>query len=81
MSQHHASTVYKWIPRRHHQCRAGIRRNHLALARSFSRKWALAYKVARDAEMLRNAPREVLEDIGIDRKDVAFVCEHGHLPR
>ena len=47
----------------------------------FSRKWALAYKVARDAEMLRNAPREVLEDIGIARNDVAFVCEHGHLPR
>ncbi|WP_033066962.1 hypothetical protein [Thalassospira australica] len=47
----------------------------------FPRKWALAYKVSRDAEMLRNAPREILQDIGIDRMDVDFVCEHGHAPR
>lgn len=45
------------------------------------RKWAQATKVARDTEMLRNAPRELLDDIGIARSDVAFICEHGHAPR
>ncbi|MHC8494907.1 hypothetical protein ACTU44_19605 [Thalassospira sp. SM2505] len=45
------------------------------------RKWAQATKVARDTEMLRNAPRELLDDIGIARSDVAFICEHGRAPR
>ncbi|HAY47695.1 MULTISPECIES: hypothetical protein [Thalassospira] len=45
------------------------------------RKWAHAHKVARDTEMLRHAPRERLEDIGIARSDIDFACEHGHAPR
>jgi uncharacterized protein YjiS (DUF1127 family) len=44
-------------------------------------KWAQATKVARDTEMLRNAPRELLDDIGIARSHVAFICEHGRAPR
>ena len=44
------------------------------------RKWAHAYKIARDTQMLKSAPREVLDDIGIARRDVAFACQHGHLP-
>jgi hypothetical protein len=47
----------------------------------FTRKATNAYKVAHDAEMLRNAPREVLEDIGSARENIDFACEHGHLPR
>jgi len=45
------------------------------------RQWAAAFKVARDTEMLRHAPREVLEDIGIARSDVEFACEKGYAPR
>ena len=44
------------------------------------RKWAHAYKIARDTQMLRSAPREVLDDIGVARRDVQFACEHGRLP-
>ena len=45
------------------------------------RKWAKAAKGARDTEMLRHAPRELLDDIGIARSDIAFICEHGRAPR
>ncbi|MEQ8393093.1 MAG: hypothetical protein RIB30_19080 [Thalassospira sp.] len=47
----------------------------------FPRKWATAFKIARDTEMLRHAPREVLEDIGIARSDVEFACEKGYAPK
>lgn len=47
----------------------------------FARKWAMAHKVARDTELLRSAPREHLDDIGVNRADVAYVCEYGRVPK
>ena len=45
------------------------------------RQWATEFKIARDAEKLRTAPREILDDIGVTRSDVKFVCEYGYVPK
>ncbi|WP_152630585.1 hypothetical protein [Thalassospira sp. HJ] len=43
----------------------------------FARKWVNARKLSRDMEFLRAAPRERLEDIGIERRDIDIICREG----